>query len=292
MNDPKRWKRILGMAGGIFLGAVLLVAAGAKALEPGAFAEQIHLEGLDSFFSASTVALIALALETGVGLALLLGVRHRWLLILTSFLVVFFVFLTGRNYWLVAQGLRDPDASCGCFGSLVNRTPAEAFWQDLLLLVPPLVLAFWGRTAGALPRKRLTVAFALSLGITLFVWQNPDLYLTELAAQVVEENLDESFSKTNEYGLTVDGREEPAATIYHSEALVAFLIQAPQLRSPVLLKPRTSTVEVVDLSESVKKRDGRFYVSPVVSQPSGKFELTADGIAFNLDGHKFRMSSR
>ena len=29
--------------------------------------------------------------------------------------------------------------SCGCFGDLITRTPAEAFWQDLVLLLPPLL---------------------------------------------------------------------------------------------------------------------------------------------------------
>jgi uncharacterized membrane protein YphA (DoxX/SURF4 family) len=133
------------MIAGAVLGIVLLVAVWAKAVDPASFAEQIRTEKLDFALSAPAIALLALALEAGLGLALLLGVRRNWVLVPATLLVAFFLFLTGRAWWLSAHGLRDAAASCGCFGNLVQRTPAEAFWQDLLLLVPPLVLAFVGR---------------------------------------------------------------------------------------------------------------------------------------------------
>ena len=121
----------LGTFGGAFLGIVLLVAVWAKALDPAAFVEQIHTEGLDGFLlPAQAVALIALALEAGLGLALVLGVRRKWVLVPATLLVAFFLFLTGRSWWLAAHGLRTDAASCGCFGNLVQRTPAEAFRQD------------------------------------------------------------------------------------------------------------------------------------------------------------------
>ena len=104
----------------MFLGLVLLVAAVAKALEPGAFAEQIRLEQLDFLFSVRTVTLIALALEVGLGTVLILGIRRLWVLFPATLLASFFLFLTGRNYWLVLNGLRDEDAACGCFGSLIE----------------------------------------------------------------------------------------------------------------------------------------------------------------------------
>jgi uncharacterized membrane protein YphA (DoxX/SURF4 family) len=135
----------VGTIAGVLLGAVFLLAVWGKALDPSSFAEQIRTEGLDFLLSAESVALIALALEAGLGLALLLGVRRKWVLVPTALLVVFFVFLTGRAWYLDSQGLRTEAAGCGCFGNLVQRSPAEAFWQDLLLLVPPLGLAFLGR---------------------------------------------------------------------------------------------------------------------------------------------------
>jgi uncharacterized membrane protein YphA (DoxX/SURF4 family) len=177
----------LGRLGGVFLGLVLLVAVWAKALDPAAFAEQIRIEGLDVLLSANAVALIALALEAGLGLALLLGVRRLWVLVPAALLVAFFVFLTGRAWWMSAHGLRQAE-SCGCFGNLVQRTPAEAFWQDLLLLVPALLLAFAGRAGGDRPGRfpavRVAVVAVVMAAVALFAWKSPELPLDDLATRL------------------------------------------------------------------------------------------------------------
>ncbi|HSR49526.1 MAG TPA: MauE/DoxX family redox-associated membrane protein [Acidobacteriota bacterium] len=144
-----RWRVGLGKLGGVILGAVLLFAAWAKAIHPDLFLESIQHHGLDFLLSAQTVAYIALALEIVLGTLLITGTDRLWVLWPSAALVVFFMYLTGHNYYLDAQGLLEEGADCGCFGSLVQRTPAEAFWQDLLLLVPPLLLAFWGRRLGS-----------------------------------------------------------------------------------------------------------------------------------------------
>src|SRR5215207_4967500 len=167
----------LGTAGGIFLGAVLLVAVWAKVLDPAAFAEQIRVEGLDILLSAQAVALIALILEAGLGLALVLGIRKLWVLVPAALLVAFFVFLAGRAWWMSAHGLREAE-SCGCFGNLVQRTPAQAFWQDLLLLVPPLLLSFVGRErSSGFPRLRTALVAAATVAVAVFAWKAPELPL-------------------------------------------------------------------------------------------------------------------
>jgi uncharacterized membrane protein YphA (DoxX/SURF4 family) len=179
----RSWPRVLGYLGGAFLGAVLLVAAWAKALDPLAFTQQIHSEKLDFLLSAHAVALLALGLEVGLGVALLLGVRRLWVLVPAAFLIAFFLFLTGRTYWLAAHGVAPDAAGCGCFGNLVERSPAAAFWQDLLLLVPGLALAFLGR-----PRDRATgrtaLAAVLTVAAMLFAWKSPDLPLDDLATRL------------------------------------------------------------------------------------------------------------
>jgi uncharacterized membrane protein YphA (DoxX/SURF4 family) len=174
----------LGTAGGVVLGVALLVAVWAKALDPVAFAEQIRTEGLDVLLSAQAVALIALALEAGLGLALLLGVRRLWVLVPAALLVAFFVFLNGRDWWMSAHGLRQAE-SCGCFGNLVQRTPAEAFWQDLLLLVPALLLAFVGRSRSSrFPTARVAVVVLATVAVALFAWKSPELPLDDLATRL------------------------------------------------------------------------------------------------------------
>lgn len=180
---PGAWVRGLSLAGSIFLGVIFLIAAWAKTLDPGSFADQITREGLDFLLSAHVVALIALALEYFFGTALVLGLRRRWVLWPTAGLVVFFLFLTGRTYWRSLQGIELEDASCGCFGNLVQRTPAEAFWQDLLLMVPALLLAFLAVRRG-LPTGRTAVAALVALGMTVFAWRAPELPLDDLATSL------------------------------------------------------------------------------------------------------------
>lgn len=180
-----RLRSTLGVAGGLLLGGVLLVAALAKALDPAGFAEQITAEGLDLVLSAEALALVALALEVALGAALVLGLRRWWVLVPTTLLVAFFLFLTGRTYWRDAHGVLVDSAACGCFGNLVDRTPAQAFWQDLVLLVPGLVLAFWGRVSdGRFWRGRIAIVALLTLGVVVFAWHAPSLPLDNLATRL------------------------------------------------------------------------------------------------------------
>jgi uncharacterized membrane protein YphA (DoxX/SURF4 family) len=165
---------------------VLLFAVWAKMIDPGAFVTQIQTEGLDFLIPARGVALIALALEAGLGLALLLGLRRKWVLIPATLLVAFFLSLTGRAWWLAAHGLREAGESCGCFGNLVQRTPAQAFWQDLALLVPALLLAWIGRERRPplFPPARTAVAVLGALAAVIFAWKAPELPLDDLATRL------------------------------------------------------------------------------------------------------------
>ena len=191
-SSPSRSRlaRALGYAGALVLGALLLVAAYAKAIDPNAFAEQIRAEGLDAGLSASTLALCGIAVEVALGALLVLGVRRLWVLVPAALLVGFFLFLTGRGYWRFAHGTLPADASCGCFGNLVERTPAEAFWQDAALLLPALALAFVGRSRArgdsqpAQPWGRALAAFALTTGAVVLAHRAPGLPLDDLATRL------------------------------------------------------------------------------------------------------------
>jgi hypothetical protein len=105
-------------------------------------------------------------------------------LIPAALLVAFFVFLTGRAWWMSANGLREAEA-CGCFGNLVQRTPAQAFWQDTLLLVPALLLSFVGRErSSGFPRIRTALVAAATVAVAVFAWKAPELPLDDLATRL------------------------------------------------------------------------------------------------------------
>ena len=184
--EPPRWRHALGTIGGVFLGAVLLFAVWAKALDPGAFAQEIRDLRLDFLLPAGAMVFVALAIEAGLGSALLFGIRRLWVLLPTVALVAFFLFLTGRDYWLDSRGLLEAGAGCGCFGNLVQRTPAEAFWQDLFLLVPALALAFVARPGPdrPVPWNRLGASGLVTVAAVLFTWKSPDLPLDDLATRL------------------------------------------------------------------------------------------------------------
>jgi uncharacterized membrane protein YphA (DoxX/SURF4 family) len=185
-RPPRRFRRAIGTLGGCLLGGILLVAVWGKALDPAAFAQQIHADGLDRLVPAGALALLALALEAGIGLALLLAVRRPWVLVPASLLVAFFLLLNGRAYWLAAHGSAAAAASCGCFGNLVQRTPAEAFWQDLALLALPLALAFVGRDRDQprLPPVRTALVALFAVAVPVFAWRAPELPLDDLATRL------------------------------------------------------------------------------------------------------------
>ena len=183
---PRPWTWWLGTAAGVFLGGVLLVATWAKAIHPAAFAEQIRIEGLDVLLPAMAVVYVALVLEGALGVALVVDLRRLWVLVPAALLVAFFVFLNARGWYLEAHGLREEASACGCFGNLVERTPEEAFWQDLFLLVPPLALAFLGRLRGArrLPPLRTALVALAAIATLVLTWRAPSLPLDDLATRL------------------------------------------------------------------------------------------------------------
>ena len=118
----------LGKPGGLagfLLGAVLLLAAYAKAIDPYAFADRLRDMSVPAG-AAYPGALVVVAFEAGLGAALLGGSRHRLVLLATSATFVMFV-------GIVAWQLVHPDgtAVCGCFGQLLERTPRQALYEDV-----------------------------------------------------------------------------------------------------------------------------------------------------------------
>jgi len=162
----------------------MLVAAFAKVIDPVAFAEQVTAEGLAGIVPATVLVHTALALEVGLGLLMLLQVRRWWVLVPSTALTLFFLFLTGRAYWRWANGIVVDEVSCGCFGNLVERTPAEAFWQDLVVLAVPLGLAMAVRSSSRFPAKRVALTVAVTAAALGVAAMAPALPLDDVATRV------------------------------------------------------------------------------------------------------------
>ncbi len=277
---------------GFLVGGVLLLAAAAKIYEPGAFVAQIRLEGLDFLLPAVVVALAALALETGLGVALVSGVHHRGVLVTSGLLVLFFLFLTGRNYWLVSQGLRDPEASCGCFGSLIERTPAEAFWQDLLLLVPPLLVLLWVRWKDhpKAPRNRLGLASLAAVAVAVGTWFSPALQFSEAAAAIAAAEIDRAFRPSSTFQLWVDGQFDPSGQVLESEGEAGLLVLSAAWAGPILVVPRTGSVRRLE-SQAVQPTERGFVLAPAPDEAADTipFLIVQGAIQFEIGGHTVRL---
>jgi hypothetical protein len=174
----------LGPVAARLLGVVLLVAAYAKALDArGAAARLRDLLPVPAGL-AYPAALAVIAFEAGLGAALLAAPRNRRILVVGSATFLGFVAV-------VAWQLVRPEgaAACGCFGQLLERTPRQAFYEDLGLAglsglawlgdpAPPGARRPWAGVLGACAG----VAFALTAP-----WLPLDDHATALAPGVAIE---------------------------------------------------------------------------------------------------------
>jgi uncharacterized membrane protein YphA (DoxX/SURF4 family) len=120
----------------VFLGAVLILSGGVKALDLNLFVRQIQSYGLLTHPQLTALAAwVVTSLECFLGAALLINYRPRQTVGLAFALLVAFTLLT--LYALFKGGVED----CGCFGALVQRTPLQAVFEDGILLL--LCLIAW-----------------------------------------------------------------------------------------------------------------------------------------------------
>lgn len=206
--------RMLGTVAAAILGAVLVVAAYAKALDPGLFATQLQdLLPLSAAVAHGLAALIV-GVETGLGVALLSGWRRPPVLLLTN--ATFLAFLGIVLWQYVHPG--EEGASCGCFGQLIERTPGQAVVEDLVF-VGLSALAWFGRpVAQGITARAVVVSLAGLLGVGAALW-SPSLplddYATGLAPgmTVAATHLDETIPALDDgrHFVVLLDRGDPAA---------------------------------------------------------------------------------
>ncbi|MCW5893929.1 MAG: hypothetical protein KIT14_25780 [bacterium] len=166
---------LLGSLAARLLGLVLLVAAYAKAIDPQRFADEMALLLPLGGIPWPAVAVGAIAYEAGLGTALLLGWRHPLVLAATN--LTFVVFLAIVTWQWLSPGAAG--TSCGCFGQLVERTPQQAFVEDVVFLALS-ALAWMGRTPRA-RASRLLPALAVAAAAGAFALAAPSLPLDDHA---------------------------------------------------------------------------------------------------------------
>ncbi|MCE2448138.1 MAG: hypothetical protein J4F35_07050 [Candidatus Latescibacteria bacterium] len=124
------------------MGVVFLVAGLAKTWEPALFFREAVpyaqvLVGYEAEGIVATLALLLGPLECLVGLALLVDWKPRLILPVSTGMMTFFLLITAQAW------MRGTGENCGCFGSLVDRSPVEAMVENFLML-GLLTFSWWG----------------------------------------------------------------------------------------------------------------------------------------------------
>jgi hypothetical protein len=125
----------------VIMGLVFLVSGLVKIWEPVLFYWETipytQLLMIENWQLVARLALLLAPFECGLGLALLANWRPRLTFPVSVVLIIYFIGL------MVAAWKMGATENCGCFGSLVDRSPGEAAVEDVVMLAL-LLFGWWG----------------------------------------------------------------------------------------------------------------------------------------------------
>lgn len=114
-----------------------------------------------------------------------------------------------------------------------------------------------------------------------------------LAAQVPADSLFRDFRPISEFQFELAGQVLEHAEIYLSQRASAYLVLAPELSSPILINPATSSVESVHLMKVAKQPDGSIdLLADATFQYLGTFRLLGTELAFEIKGKTAKLEPR
>ncbi|MFC1868156.1 MauE/DoxX family redox-associated membrane protein [Thermodesulfobacteriota bacterium] len=156
------WWTVRFLSGAV--GLILLAAALLKTTDMDLFIRQIKDYEIISHHLLLVMSAWGLILaECVLGTALLISYRPKLSISLTAFILLVFL---GATLWAWFTGVTE---DCGCFGTWLKRTPAEAFIEDLILLAA--LFPAWLRLKhlpASFPRAKVwSLIVACVAGITL-----------------------------------------------------------------------------------------------------------------------------
>jgi thiol-disulfide isomerase/thioredoxin len=112
-------------------------------------------------------------------------------------------------------------------------------------------------------------------------------------AQMPSDHVLSGFEPTSDYLFVLGGETPAGSEVYFSERAVAYLVMSPALSSPVLLSPRSRSVEKVHLMKVRKTAEGTIdLLADAILEPLGSFEITGQEIAFELAGKPAKLTKK
>ncbi len=137
------------------------------------------------------------------------------------------------------------------------------------------------------PYPRRTAARWVLLATTL--WTCAAL-AAPLLAQMQADSLFRDFEPIGEYQFELGGEVLAKAEIFQSRRAAAFLVLAPELSSPLLINPRTKSVESVHLMKVARQQDGSIdLLADATFGYLGTFRVAGTELDFDVKGKSARL---
>jgi len=95
----------------------------------------------------------------------------------------------------------------------------------------------------------------------------------------------QGFHRIDDYVLVVGDKPVPTAEMYQADSVPAILVLSSALPAPVLLRPRSQSVETVNLMKVAKQKDGTVnLLAGATLAPQGAFSFGAGAVTFAVNG--------
>lgn len=113
------------------------------------------------------------------------------------------------------------------------------------------------------------------------------------AAQVPADAVFNGFKPNGEFLFELDGEDLKHAEIYLSDRASSYLVIAPELASPLLISPRTGSVESVSFMKVLKREDGTIDLLADASfNRLGAFRIAGQQIVFQVKGQDAKLKAK
>ncbi len=127
--------------------------------------------------------------------------------------------------------------------------------------------------------KRARTTFCFGLGVLLLCAAPPPLL-----AEIPPDAMFSGFVLSGDYTFELAGKTLTHAEIYHSDRAASYLVIAPELKSPLLINPRTQTVESVHLMKVAKREDGSIdLLADATLDLVDRFQIAGKEVHFTLN---------
>ena len=114
-----------------------------------------------------------------------------------------------------------------------------------------------------------------------------------LAAQVGADAIFSGFQPTGDFLFELAGKDLENAEIYASERAAAYLVIAPELASPVLISPRTRSIESVSFMKVAKREDGSIdLLADAAFNRLGGFRIEGTEVVFEVKGETAKFKTK